>query len=53
MGFCDMPIIMSYIRLCPSVLTHLAQVNLNDLVVFTAIIWDQVIFELISQRGNL
>lgn len=36
-----------------SVLTHLTQVNLNGLVVFTAIIWDQVIFELISHRGNL
>ncbi len=36
-----------------SVLTHLAQVNLNDLVVFTVLIWDQVIFELISNRGNL
>lgn len=35
------------------VLTYLAQVNLNCLVVFTSIIWDQVIFELISHRGNL
>lgn len=36
-----------------SVLTHLTQVNLNGLVVFTAFIWDQVILELISQRGDL
>lgn len=36
-----------------NVLTHLAQVNLYNLVVFTAIIWDQVLFELISHRGNL
>lgn len=36
-----------------SVLTHLTQVNLNELVVFTAFIWDQVVLELISQRGDL
>lgn len=35
------------------VLTHLAQVNLYDLVIFTAIIRDQVLFELISHGGNL
>lgn len=35
------------------VLTHLTQVNLNELVIFTAFIWDQVILELISQRGDL
>lgn len=34
-------------------MTHLAQVYLNDLVVFTVLIWDQVIFELLSQRRNL
>lgn len=36
-----------------SVLTNLAQVNLNHLVVFTVRVWDQVIFELFSHRGNL
>lgn len=33
--------------------THLTQVNLNDLIVFTALIWDQVIFELIGHSCDL
>lgn len=33
--------------------THLAQVYLNDLVVFTVLVWDQVVFELIGQGRNL
>lgn len=33
--------------------THLAQVNLNDLIVFTALIWDQVVFELIGHGSDL
>lgn len=46
----DQPTIMLHrTNMC----THLTQVDLYDLVVFTAIIWHQVLFEVISQDRNI